>query len=649
MNFRNDINGLRAIAVIGVVLFHFDSSLLGGGYAGVDVFFVISGFLMTGVIFSGIEKNNFSIINFYVARANRIIPALAFLCICLFIFCWFFLTPLDARLLGQHIASSATFLSNFIYLREAGYFDPSSHGKWLLHTWSLSVEWQFYIIYPLLLVFLKKYIDCRILKVLVLIGCILGFIISVIGTYYWPSHAYYLLPTRFWEMLAGGVAYLYPLTLKDVNRRLLEIFGILLIIWSYFIFDKGDAWPGYLAVFPVIGAYLLILSNRHNSRLTNNCFMQKIGLWSYSIYLWHWPLVVLGIYYSFDDAWVFFGIILSVLLGYLSYSLIESVKFRKRQVKLHYIFLQPTVMFAFVSATLGAFLYLSDGLSFKFPDSIKIVAQEALNKNPRYKECLVSTGEVPECIYGEGDVGLIVFGDSHAGAIVRSVEGAKPASLNLSVLDWTMSGCPAIADVYRVKVGDVDSTCGDFVKSRLNILKAKYKNIPIVLSNRTAAYILGPNEDHLKNETNNIKYLINGKSNIENRGDDYNALMLDGMYQTLCALAETNPVYVLESIPDLKKNVPKAMSKMMISTSNKFRVKVERDYYDVRFRKVVEMHHKAAVQCGVKILSVTDYFCDSEYCYGDLGGRPLYFDDNHLSLFGADVLAPEYKKAWLGL
>lgn len=132
-----------------------------GGFAGVDVFFVISGFLMTGVIFKGFEQKNFSILKFYISRANRIIPALAVLCLTLVLLGWLILTPLDYRVLGKHVVSSMTFLSNIVYLRESGYFDTASNEKWLLHTWSLSVEWQFYIIYPLILVVVKRLISLK--------------------------------------------------------------------------------------------------------------------------------------------------------------------------------------------------------------------------------------------------------------------------------------------------------------------------------------------------------------------------------------------------------------------------------------------------------------------------------------------------------
>jgi peptidoglycan/LPS O-acetylase OafA/YrhL len=225
LQFRKDINGLRATAVIAVVLFHFNAPWMPGGFAGVDVFFVISGFLMTGIIFRGIEQENFSILKFYVARANRIIPALAVLCLVLLVFGWFL--PLDYKALAKHVVSSIGFFSNVIYWRESGYFDVASHEKWLLHTWSLSVEWQFYIIYPLVLVAMRKFMSVKAMKATVLLGTVLGFTFCVIATYKWPNPAYYLLPTRAWQMMIGGVAYLYPFALQEKRKKLVEWRGSL--------------------------------------------------------------------------------------------------------------------------------------------------------------------------------------------------------------------------------------------------------------------------------------------------------------------------------------------------------------------------------------------------------------------------------------
>ena len=212
MKFREDINGLRAIAVMGVVLFHFMPQTLSGGFSGVDIFFVISGFLMTGIIFNGFELRNFSIFKFYRSRLYRIAPALIFLCLSLLFLGWFILIPSDYKVLGKHVTSSLLFFSNVIYLRESGYFDAGSYDKWLLHTWSLSVEWQFYLIYPLIMVALKRFYSIKIMKAIILACAIIGFIVSVIVTYKWTDSAYYLLPTRMWQMLIGGVVFLYPIT-----------------------------------------------------------------------------------------------------------------------------------------------------------------------------------------------------------------------------------------------------------------------------------------------------------------------------------------------------------------------------------------------------------------------------------------------------
>lgn len=323
MKFRYDINGLRAIAVIAVALFHFNANWLTGGFAGVDVFFVISGYLMTGIIFSGLELGNFNLWQFYVRRARRIIPALAVLCIVLLLFGLCYLTLLDFQMLGKHVASSLLFVSNFVFWREAGYFDVTSTEKWLLHTWSLAVEWQFYIIYPMILLGLKNILSLKWLKFLVVFVTVISFFFSLILTTKWPDFSYYVLPTRAWEMMFGGLAFIYPLNLTRKVGKAIEISGVFVIIFSLFLVSETTAWPGYAALFPVLGTYLVILSNQQESVLTNNRISQSLGKWSYSIYLWHWPLVVYGSKYS-NEYWPYVGMLLSIVLGYISFRFIES-------------------------------------------------------------------------------------------------------------------------------------------------------------------------------------------------------------------------------------------------------------------------------------------------------------------------------------
>ncbi|MUH96596.1 acyltransferase family protein [Aliivibrio fischeri] len=327
MNFRYDINGLRGIAIVAVVLFHFNPVWIPGGFAGVDVFFVISGFLMTKIIFKGLENNDFNLFKFYVARANRIIPALGVLCLVLLVLGWFFLIPVDYIALTKHIASSMGFLSNVIYWRESGYFDVASHEKWLLHTWSLSVEWQFYILYPIMLVALKRFVSLENLKRLIVVGTILGFLFSIVGTMKWLNAAYYLLPTRSWEMMLGGIAFLYPWSISEEKKKVAEVVGLFLILSSYTFISSDVPWPGYSALFPVLGAYLMIVANQQSSVITNNLVFQSLGKWSYSVYLWHWPIVVYGYYFDIEN-WHLYGLLLSIIFGFLSFKYIESLKFK---------------------------------------------------------------------------------------------------------------------------------------------------------------------------------------------------------------------------------------------------------------------------------------------------------------------------------
>jgi peptidoglycan/LPS O-acetylase OafA/YrhL len=361
MNFRKDINGLRAIAVIAVVIFHFNAAWLPGGFAGVDVFFVISGFLMTSIIFRGLEQEKFSVIKFYVARANRIIPALATLCIILLILGCFFFMPSVYKDLGKHISSSMSFFSNIIYWNEAGYFDTESHKKWLLHTWSLSVEWQFYILYPLLLIVLRNYFSLKFLKQLIVIFTTICFSFCVYITFKNPDFSYYSLPTRAWEMMLGGIAYLYPLKLKERSKIIVECTGLFLILGSYFFISEDNLWPGYLALFPVMGAFFIIQAQRQDSFFTNNVVFQKLGTWSYSIYLWHWPLVVTIYTFQFSSSSIYIGVILSVLFGFLSNKYIENIKFKKYNSSFESILKCYPLYLAISIILLGAFIWANKG------------------------------------------------------------------------------------------------------------------------------------------------------------------------------------------------------------------------------------------------------------------------------------------------
>ncbi|MDP2573395.1 acyltransferase family protein [Vibrio penaeicida] len=516
MNFRYDINGLRAIAVIAVVLFHFNISWIPGGFAGVDVFFVISGFLMTSIIFKGLENKDFSLFKFYVARANRIIPALAVLCILLLVFGWFYLTPFDYKTLGKHAAGSVGFVSNIIYWKESGYFDAASHEKWLLHTWSLSVEWQFYIIYPIVLMTLKNFLSLESLKRLIVVGTLLGYFFSVGATMKWADPAYYLLPTRGWEMMLGGVAFLYPWNLPEVKKKIANIIGLMLIFGSYVLVSSEIPWPGHLAFFPVFGTYLIIVANYQSSIITNNFVFQYLGKWSYSIYLWHWPVVVLGYTYALDY-WIIIGPLLSLILGLLSFEYIERNNYFLYKRWQEFFKVKP-VLLALTVMVPSFIIFDYNGITTESrPISISkeakmMAAYDGYEMDPTglFRRCnaslqILATGQPKidgSCIAKESG-GIFLWGDSHMGALSTGLR--NHIELN-SFSQLTSSGCEPSFILKREGYDRFDVGC-DFSNS-----------IALETINQTKpqTVILGMSHNHEKNDwVNTISTLKeNGIENI---------------------------------------------------------------------------------------------------------------------------------------
>jgi len=622
INFRKDINGLRAIAVIAVVLFHFNPSWMPGGFAGVDVFFVISGFLMTGIIFRGLEKNDFSILNFYIARANRIIPALAVLCLTLLVFGWFYLTPLDYKALGKHVGSSIGFVSNVVYWKETGYFDASSLEKWLLHTWSLSVEWQFYILYPLALLAIRKFISVRFIKPIVLVGAILSCILCIIATYKTPSAAYYLLPTRAWEMLVGAVAYLYPFNTNERQKKVLELVGLIFIVGSYFTVTSKTAWPGYIALFPVLGAFFIIQSQRSQSLITGNFVFQKIGRWSYSIYLWHWPLVVAIYYFSLSDTYIYLGMLFSVTFGFLSYKYIEKIKFRRDVENLSYILKSKPLHIAFISMALGSLVFISDGFAYnrfdvKYQAVIKEI--EAQKSRPDYDRGCFDYQAVEACTYYDGtsltsnNPTHILLGDSHAQSLVNAIATTLSRNPEYKGLKfYGMAGCfftENLDDIYPEM-----ASCAALARRSINEIINKYPGVPVIYVNRLSQLILDNN-----GPIKNVK-VIHSK-------------LKSDFYATLDRLAKGRAVYFVTPTPEFEKPVPQ------LTTVNYFfhdgeRVKMPAHEYDRRNKLALDLIENIPEKHKVKILDVKPYFCDDIYCYGDINSIPFYRDTNHVSEYG---------------
>ena len=548
MHFRKDINGLRAIAVIAVVLFHFNASWMTGGFAGVDVFFVISGFLMTGIIFRGIEKENFSILKFYVARANRIIPALAVLCLVLLVFGWFYLTLSSYKTLGIHAASSLGFLSNFIYWSESGYFDVESHQKWLLHTWSLSIEWQFYIIYPIVLVSMRKFMSIKVMKATVLLGTILGFIFCIIATYKWPNAAYYLLHTRAWEMMIGGVAYLYPIALKEERKKLLERFGLALIIGSYFLISKDSPWPGYLAIFPVLGSFFIIQAQRNDSFITSNAIFQKLGTWSYSIYLWHWPIVV--IFYFLNIKLEVVGILLSVALGLISYLIIEL-----KRIKLY------PVAIVLLFTPFGLVTY-NDVRDFDKAESLDIELEDFRygysNPDCNFRaydpitKIQMEKTTIPKSCYTAKKASILLHGDSYSQHLYYGLEknlNSKFDILQVSAFSCRLEpvnptlGCEASNDFFDREIANINPNVL-ILTTRTDIERVNWSNYLSKLTSIDKVLILGPSpENHFMYTKYGLGYEVTNWEYMQDT-DTY-------MFDKISALIDIYPNVIYVSLKDL--------------------------------------------------------------------------------------------------
>lgn len=462
--FRQDINGLRAVAVLAVMLFHFGVPGFTGGFVGVDVFFVISGFLMTRIILSSSPLDWRAVLRFYLARARRIFPALVALVAILLVYGWFKTSPIDYKLLAKHAAASLLFLSNQVYLKESGYFDADAHEKWLLHTWSLSVEWQFYLLYPVLILLILRLSGRHtILKYALWALFLSSLAYSSYLAFANPAKAFFMLPTRIWEMLAGGLIFVHQDSCNKLlapGRRWQELIGLAAILAASMLFSADSAWPGLNALLPVAGAVLVIAHGGGQTRLLGGALTQGIGRWSYSVYLWHWPIVVWLYQYqpTRDMATLMAGIAMAVLLGWISFRLVE-IPARRLISRWH---LSPALAacltLVLLPFSVSALLHFkSDQLTaLRFKDNPRLADVKALAEfqaryfnelyKPLYREgtCFMTPeksfdGFSPDC--ASQPVKIVLWGDSHAAHLWP---GLKAATLPGSAAQWTASGCPPL-------------------------------------------------------------------------------------------------------------------------------------------------------------------------------------------------------------
>ncbi|WP_428419985.1 acyltransferase family protein [Methylibium sp.] len=644
MQFSKDINGLRAIAVVAVVLFHFSVPGLQGGFVGVDVFFVISGYLMTGIVIGRMGSGTFSVWTFYADRARRIVPALVVLCLALLAIGWFLLLPSDYKKLGKQVGGSLGFVSNILFWREAGYFDAVSHRKWLLHTWSLSVEWQFYLLYPLLLVALQRLIGQPRIRWALTALALCSLALSIAQSGRAPSASFYLLPTRTWEMLLGALVFLFPLQQGPRARLAMEAAGLALVGGSVVFLNPGDVWPGSLAILPTAGTALVIWSMRQASPLFDNRATQLLGRASYSIYLWHWPVVV-GLTQLSELAPLprtLAGIALSVLIGCLSFRFVETPTRHLGREPRHdnprRFVHAPRALLAglvVVAVSCGAVVWSTDGAPWRFAAAVRLADGEALNSNPYGRGCFSTFGAPsPPCVMG-GDRKTSraeMIGDSHAASVVTALAEAIPGH-DGGVRFHGYASCPTLRGATY---GPSENLCGEFNRDALSALghEAPF-TLPLVITNNWTSYLEQARIRFATREGND------GATEPFSR-ERYREELL----ATLCGLARSRRVYVTEPFPEFAVDVPRAVAYRLMRDPASADLTIDIDEHRRRNAFVLAVMQEAQTSCGVRLLDPTPYLCPGGRCMASLHGRPLYSDGHHLSEYGNRFLVPMFRQVY---
>jgi len=529
ISYRPDIDGLRAVSVLAVIFYHLGFSFVAGGYLGVDVFFVISGYVITLSVMNMLENDQFSILEFYNRRVKRIFPALAFMLLLTWIGAYFILLP-DAFVdYSKSLASASAFASNIYFWQSINYFNAASDMKPLLHTWSLSVEEQYYIFMPVFLLIMYRFFNSRFLPVLAIL-ITLSFILSCLSLTKAPTANFYLLPTRAWELLLGAFVAFIPQKqfFKPFVLKLLGIIGAMLIVVSILFYNHNLAFPAYGALAPCVGAALIIwVGSQHNlgvkggvSRILGTKPLVFVGLISFSLYLIHWPLIVFFKYYRLDvltalDVTII--LISTLVLSLFSWQFIEKPFRYSKKITRTGVISGGVFCFVFAGA-IGVYGIYSKGFEQRFPDYA--VETKFTEKSSRIGNCFFLNAknytkwDADECKIsgqsGHTKSKVLLWGDSFANHYVPGFIEHKDA-LMFDLYQYTSAGCPPMLSFSSMALPQ----CDDFNRNAIDIIKNFDINFVIISAkwtdykSRGLSGILSTTK--LLDELN-ISYLVIGQS-----------------------------------------------------------------------------------------------------------------------------------------
>lgn len=646
MKYRKDIDGLRCLAVMPVLLFHAGFSLFSGGYVGVDIFFVISGFLITQILLQELQQQRFSIVQFYQRRARRILPAL-------FMVLW--LTTVAAGLIippelfkefGQSLVSVGVFASNFFFYSETGYFGFAAEKMPLLHTWSLAVEEQFYIFTPPLLFVLYRLGVPLLGMALVLLSLLSLAWSQYLLQQHQQGHSFFLILPRAWELFAGSLIAVYQLDKKPISpltAQLSSLAGFMFIVVAMLGYQRDTPFPGLYALVPVIGSMLLISFTRPGTWMYQLLSLKPlvwIGLISYSLYLVHQPLFALCrfLFIQEPSQSVFAGlIVLSIALAYLNYRFIER-PFRKADKFSGRFMLSMGAVGCAITIGLGLAIHLTKGLPQRYGE---VVYASSVQPSPKRQQCHSEGGSVPldkAChLNGAQPNNWVVLADSHG--VELSFELAKRLlPLQIGLTQYTQSSCPP-ALLHRLKM----PVCSDWQADAERRIVADPKVDTVVLIFRATAFIAGRDIKHypqVPDEDRSHEFEF-GEDNVS-KAQSYQLYWENYQHLIQQLLAGGKRVIFIDPLPELPLDVRQLIyprdllsGSYHLSLTQTTRV----DFYQRRHQFILQQLATLPAHPRFARFSPLPIFCDAIYCSAVRGDKSLYFDDDHPSLYGAGLLA----------
>jgi peptidoglycan/LPS O-acetylase OafA/YrhL len=654
--YRSEIDGLRAIAVLAVVFFHAGVPSFSAGFIGVDIFFVISGFLITSIIHRDIENKRFSLIDFYERRARRILPPLFLMILVCLPFAWLWLLPNAYKDFSQSLVATVSYVSNILFYIETGYFDVTSAQKPLLHTWSLSVEEQFYVVFPLALLATLK-LSRRLVMPAMIVSMLASMACAEWLQSVNPDAAFYLIFSRAWELLIGAVGAILVMNgrVRSLQKHAgwLSLVGLVSIFGSLAFFPAGASTPSLFVLPCVVGTALVLMFAQQPSiagRLLGWRPLVNIGLISYSVYIWHQPLLAFLRIRMLDEPSMWMSVIVAMVslpVGWVSWRFIEQ-PFRNRNVTSRRTIFASSIALSALIFAVGAAGQLRQGFPERLSDEARTIAGVFNEEVAMFEPCLSTEQRYlspDDTCRRNPDMHetVMLYGDSHAAAMapeVAKVFAAKGAGLR----QFTHSGCMPVLGIQSSVPGE---SCERFNIDAMDYLDTHPAIDTVVLASRWTSLLEGTLFDNQEggNEGDIVRYMEPVAAQISTPSPDARMRSVASLVQRQIhsLLERGKKVIIIYQIPEAGWDVPAYLAKEIVF-GGKRSVDLSTSVEVYKARNAVSNAMLDSIGNNVNLMRVkpAELFCDALQqgrCLLQMQGHPLYIDDDHLSQLGASIVA----------